>query len=146
MTLTLRRTLKRLALILTLGAAGLAVATEAVPAAHAYSLYHPPAITTSTYDFSTDHGSGAVLDVQGAHFSPSGSVTIEVFDSSYTLAAVRTITASPPVCGIYCIFGSGGAFYQGFEFLFYPRFQTDHVIARDNTTGVWSNWSSVYVA
>ena len=142
MTLTLRSTLQRTTLILTIAMAGLIVATQAVPAAHAAP---PPAPTITTSVTYSGFPGGANLNVQGVNFTPAGSVKVEVFDRFLHLAASRTFTASvqfschagiPPVCT------ATGTFGQGFRFSPLPPPQVYHVIAFDFGTGRWSNWSS----
>jgi hypothetical protein len=148
MITSLRRTLKRAGLILAIALTGATVALHAVPAAHAADIAPRYYISTSAYEYSSSPYDAAALDVQGANFSPGYSVLVEVFDSTYHLAAAQTVTTSTtPTCNRiggqeFC---TTGDFFAGFGFLSYPRFQTVHVIARDNATGAWSNWSSVYV-
>jgi hypothetical protein len=148
MVTTLRQALKRAGLILAITLTGCTVALHAVPAARASDIVPAYDITTSAYEFSTNNSDAAALDVSGANFSPGYSVMVEVFDSTYHLAAARTVTTSTtPSCTRVGVqeFCTTGDFYAAFEFTSSPRFQTVHVIARDNATGAWSNWSSVYV-
>jgi hypothetical protein len=153
MTITLRSTLKRTALILTMAVAGLTVATQAVPAAHAATASTPSITAQAAYSFYSDNTFTPFIEVQGSHFTPGGSVNIEILDSNWNLIFSRTVSTSiqlhcqlvngRPICYV-----TGGTFNQWFAFPNEPESSTEtlhtyYVIARDYSTGLWSNWSIV---
>ena len=137
----LLRNSKLLLASVVLAAAGLSVAATAAPAAHAATT---PTITTSVFYYGSPEQ--ATLDIQGVNFTPSGSVKVEVFNSSFHLVWSTTVTASsltcypaPPPVHVVC---SGGAFAANYWLVqLPPTTQTYHVIAYDYGTGRWSNWS-----
>jgi hypothetical protein len=92
-----------------------------------------PEITTSSFYYGSPEGE--TVEVAGTVFTPSGSVLVEEYDSSYHLVASRLVLAT-----------SGGAFEAGFAFSHLPTpAQSYHWIALDESSDLWSNWSTQLV-
>ena len=120
----------------------LGVAATSPSAAHAAPL--SPTVTTSvSYSGSPEQ---ATLDIQGVNFTPSGSVLVEVFNSSWHLVWSTTVTATPLTCryvpSVLTVLCSGGAFAADYWLVqLPPTTQTYYAIAFDYSSGHWSNWS-----
>jgi hypothetical protein len=128
----------RLALLSALlVAGGLATLTNTSLPAHAAP--HPSITALGSFD---------EVGVSGSAFTPSGTVLVEVFDSSWTFVNSITTSAAGPhwVCrptsfGELCTRDPGGEIDTGL----YENPGYVHVIAYDYGSGTWSNWATTYV-
>lgn len=126
------RALRRTALLVTLSVTALAATSQLAPTTHAAGF---PTISA------TAAGPGRIT-LTGENFTPGSRVELIVTNGKHMPIRYAFITATSRVCTLFKCY-PGGRVYDTLSFL--PVWQTDHILAHDLKTGMYSNWANVYV-